>query len=208
MKILHIDSSITGPQSVSRKLSATVIERLKQLHQDAEIIYRDVCSPEIPHQSNKLIQFKMNLAKGDHKINTDTLIQHQYDLVNGVLEEFLAADVVVVGVPMYNLSIPSQLKCWIDSVSVAGKTFRYTETGPQGLCAGKKVIIASVRGGIYSTPEAKTNDHEERYLISLFNFLGISDVSIIRAEGVNISPEFQEKAMGEALSEIEEFTLV
>ena len=118
------------------------------------------------------------------------------------LEEFLASDIVVVGAPMYNLGIPSQLKAWIDRISVAGKTFRYGEHGPVGLCSGKKLVIASSRGGVYSEGSpAAFFDHQETYLKSAFGLLGITDITFIRAEGVAMGPEARSVALAAAKKE-------
>jgi FMN-dependent NADH-azoreductase len=119
------------------------------------------------------------------------------------LQEFLDADIVVVGAPMYNFSIPSQLKAWIDRLAVAGKTFRYTEKGPEGLAGGKKVIVASSRGGFYGPDsQAAFLDHQESYLRGVFGFFGITDVTFIRAEGVALGAEQREKALDAAKIEI------
>ena len=120
-----------------------------------------------------------------------------------VLQEFLDADVVVIGAPMYNFSIPSQLKAWIDRIAVKGKTFAYSEYGPKGLAGDKTVIIASARGGFYgeSSPVAAW-DHQEAYLRTLFGFLGVTDIRFLRPEGVNVSPEQKDKAIAEARGEV------
>jgi FMN-dependent NADH-azoreductase len=110
--------------------------------------------------------------------------------------------VVVIGTPMYNFSIPSTLKAWIDRVAVAGKTFRYGANGPEGLAGGKRVIIVSARGGIYSEGPAEAMDFQEDYLRKVFGFLGVTDVEIVRAEGVNLSPENKVRAIGAALEAI------
>ena len=111
----------------------------------------------------------------------------------------MAADIVVVGAPMYNLGVPSQLKSWIDRISVAGKTFRYSEQGPVGLAGGKKVIIASSRGGIYSAGSpAAIFEHQESYLKAVFSFLGVSDITFIRAEGVAMGPDARNGAVAAA----------
>jgi FMN-dependent NADH-azoreductase len=127
------------------------------------------------------------------------------DLAAGqsALDEFLAADIVVGGAPMYNFSVPSQLKAWIDRLAVAGKTFHYTENGPVGLADGKKVIVASSRGGFYGpgTP-IEFLDHQENYLRGVFGFFGITDVSFIRAEGVALGGEQRARAIESARSEI------
>ena len=129
----------------------------------------------------------------------------QRDLAAGqaALEEFLAADIVVIGAPMYNFGIPSQLKAWIDRLAVAGKTFRYTEKGSEGLAGGKKVIVASSRGGFYGpdTPAAFL-DHQESYLRGIFGFFGITDVSFVRAEGVQLGPDKRAAAIAAAREQI------
>ena len=118
------------------------------------------------------------------------------------LDEFLAADVVVIGAPMYNFSIPSTLKAWIDRIAVAGRTFRYGANGPEGLAGGKRVVIVSSRGGIYSEGAMQALDFQEQYLRKLFGFLGVTDIEIVRAEGVNLSPENKLHAVGTALEAI------
>ncbi len=117
-----------------------------------------------------------------------------------VLDEFLAADVVVIGAPMYNFGVPSTLKAWIDRIAVAGKTFRYGANGAEGLAGGRKrVIIASSRGGFYSAGTAgAAADFQEAYLRQVFGFLGVTDIEFVRAEGVNISPEHKAQALAAA----------
>ena len=117
------------------------------------------------------------------------------------MEQFLAADVLVIGAPMYNFSIPSTLKAWIDRVAVAGKTFRYTEKGPEGLAGGKRVIIASGRGGIHTNAPT---DFQEAYLRQVFGFLGVTDIEFVRAEGVAYSPQHRSDAIAGALASIPE----
>jgi FMN-dependent NADH-azoreductase len=125
-----------------------------------------------------------------------------------LLSEFLAADVVVIGAPMFNFSIPSQLKAWIDRVVQAGRTFRYTEKGPVGLAGAKKVIIVSSRGGMYAgMPYEAAMDHQEAYLRTVLNFLGINDVSYVRAEGVAMGVEKQREAIASAERDIAGLTL-
>ena len=116
-----------------------------------------------------------------------------------MLQEFLDADVIVIGAPMYNFGVPSTLKAWIDRVAVAGKTFRYTESGPQGLAGGKKVIIASSRGGAH---QESGGDFQESYLRFVFGFLGITDIEIVRAEGLAMSPQHRTDAMAAAHASI------
>jgi FMN-dependent NADH-azoreductase len=178
MKLLHIDSSITGDQSVSRQLTARIAEGLRQIG-PATTTYRDLAKEPLPH-----FTFTPE-AKAAHAAS---------------LEEFLDADVIVIGAPMYNFAIPSQLKAWIDSIAVAGKTFRYTENGPEGLAGGKRVIVASSRGGAYSDGAMATFDFQETYLRTVFRFIGITDVEFVRAEGIARGPEAKQRAIDSALA--------
>lgn len=186
MKLLHIDSSVLGDQSASRALGAAVVARSHAEHPDLEIVYRDLAAQSLPH-------FTPVLAEGHPCIARNAEI----------LDEFLAADIVVVGAPMYNFTIPSQLKAWIDRILIAGKTFRYSEKGPEGLAGGKRVIIASSRGGIYSEGPAASVDFQETYLRHVFGFIGIRDVEFVRAEGLNLGTEQREAAIAQAHAHIE-----
>jgi FMN-dependent NADH-azoreductase len=197
MRLLHVDSSILGAGSASRALSSEIVAALRQRDPDIDVTYRDLAAQPLGHLSGA----HLAAAQGASP-EAETLLS---DLAAGqeALEEFLVADVVVVGAPMYNFAIPSQLKAWIDRLAVVGKTFRYTVNGPQGLAGGKTVIVASSRGGFYGpeTPIAFL-DHHESYLQGLFGFLGITDVRFIRAEGLALGVEQRANAMGSARSEI------
>ena len=177
MTTLHIDSSITGENSVSRTISSAIVKRVLRESPGSQVVRRDLIEDPLPH---------LTLAAFAD---------------SSVLNEFLAAETVVIGAPMYNFSIPSQLKAWIDRIAIAGKTFRYTEQGPEGLAGGKRVIIALARGGIYSEGSpAAALEHVETYLRGVFNFIGIEPEFVI-AEGVNLSPEHKENAIAAALGE-------
>src|SRR5690606_36901048 len=133
--------------------------------------------------------------------------RRENQITMALLEQFLAADVVVVGAPMYNFTIPSQLKAWIDRIAQAGHTFKYTENGAVGLAGGKQVIVASTRGGAYSTSEqGQAMEHQESFLKVIFGFFGITDVRFVRAEGVNLGEAAVRQAMNDALGAIEELT--
>ena len=177
MTILHVDSSITGEQSASRTLTRSLVDQLRSSQPDAEIIYRDLAASPLPHLT--LDAF------------ADTT----------VLEEFLGADTVVIGAPMYNFTLPTQLKAWIDRLAIAGTTFRYTENGPEGLVKGKRVIIALARGGFYGegTP-AVALEPLETYLRGLFNFIGVEPEFVV-ADGLAVSPEQREQSINQALGE-------
>jgi FMN-dependent NADH-azoreductase len=195
MKLLHIDSSILGAGSVSRTLSAEIVAAQRARDPDLEVTYRDLAADPIGHLTG------LHLAGG--QTAADDALARDVEAGQTALDEFLAADMIVVGAPMYNFGIPSQLKAWIDRLAVAGKTFRYTERGPEGLAGGKKLIVASSRGGFFG-PEtaAAALDHQESYLRALFGFLGITDLTFVRAEGVAMGPEARDKAIEAARSEV------
>jgi len=198
LKILHIDTSITGEASVSRLLSAEIVEAQRRLHPDAEVIVRDLAARPLGHLAGS------HLLAAQGAMPEDSAVREDVEAGRQALEEFLAADVVVIGAPMYNFTIPSQLKAWIDRLAVRGITFRYTEQGPEGLAGGKKLIIASSRGNFYGPgAPAAAFDHQETYLRAVFGFFGITDVSIVRAEGVAVGEEARNRAIAAARQEIE-----
>ncbi|HWU93438.1 MAG TPA: NAD(P)H-dependent oxidoreductase [Sphingomicrobium sp.] len=175
MTILHIDSSITGEQSASRAISRSVVDQLRS-GGDA-VVSRDLVSEPLPH------------------LTLDAFAD------STVLDEFLAADTVVIGAPMYNFTLPTQLKAWLDRILVAGKTFRYTESGPEGLAGGKRVVIALARGGFYGAGSpAASLEHLETYLRGVFNFIGI-EPEFVAADGLAIGPEQRESSVREALGQ-------
>jgi FMN-dependent NADH-azoreductase len=197
MKLLHVDSSILGPGSVSRQLSAEIVAAEQRLHPGLQVVYRDLAVEPVGHLSGA------HLAAAQGTVPEAQPLRHDVAAGQAALEEFLAADIVVIGAPMYNFAIPSQLKAWIDRLAVAGKTFRYGEKGAEGLVGGKTVIVASSRGGFYGpqTPIAFL-DHQETYLRNIFGFFGITDVTFIRAEGVALGPDQRAKSIEAAQSSI------
>lgn len=196
MKLLHLDSSILGNASASRQLSAAVVDAWKIGQADIQISYRDLASDALSHLSAASL-----VAGGTPAALRDAAQAHEVALAEKTLEEFLAADAIVIGAPMYNFSIPSQLKAWIDRVSVAGKTFAYDENGPKGLAGGKKVIIASTAGGLHAG-QASGQAHED-YLILVLRFLGITDIQVVRAEGLAYGEEPKANALRAAQEQIE-----
>lgn len=179
MKILHIDSGIFVEQSVSRKISRDIVAHLTK-QQQADVIHRDLVVNSVPH------------------LDAETLLASENPLSDELIAEVQAAEVLVIGAPMYNFTIPTQLKAWLDRVLKAGVTFKYTEQGPQGLLKGKTAYIASGRGGIYSKGDAAALDHQESYLRNALAFIGITDVHVIRAEGVNLGDEPRQQALAAA----------
>ena len=207
MHLLHVDSSINGKRSVSRQLTADIVAAFKEANPGATVTYRDYAAKPLPHLSEamwfaRLVAAHEERAKGgevgeaiaaivrEGGGRVDPSARDDLDATAAALEEFLAADVVVVGAPMYNFTIPSQLKPWIDTLAAPGKTFRYTEKGPEGMVGRIKVIIASSRGDSYSPgAPAAAMDYQETYLSGFFGFIGITDLVFIRAEGIGLGPE-------------------
>jgi FMN-dependent NADH-azoreductase len=196
-KLLHIDSSVLGPHSVSRQLSAAIVERLRQTTPGLEIAYRDLTTAPLAHLSGT------HLAAAQGQAPADPVVQQELAAGKAVLEEFLAADIVVLGAPMYNFSLPSQLKAWIDRILVAGKTFKYSAQGPEGLAGKKRVVVALSRGGYYGpgTPAAAL-EHLETYLRGIFGFIGVTALEFIAADGIQVGPEHREKALANALEAV------
>jgi FMN-dependent NADH-azoreductase len=194
MKLLHIDASILGGNSVSRQLSAAVVDRLKTTTPNLDVTYRDITSAPLSHLSGE------HLAAAQGATPESAAVQADIAASSAALDEFLAADIVVIGAPMYNFTIPSQLKAWIDRILVAGKTFKYSEKGVEGLAAGKRVIVVISRGGFYGAdmPTA-AGEHLETYLRWVFGFIGIPNPEIIAADGLQMGPEHREKALASAM---------
>jgi FMN-dependent NADH-azoreductase len=195
MKLLHIDSSISGQASASRQLTRQIVDRLVQSDPALAVTYRDLDREPLPHlDSNHLAGMAPGAATGE-------TTRRELAASAAALEEFLAADVVVIGAPMYNFTVSSQLKAWIDRILVAGKTFSYTAEGPKGLAGGKRVIIASSRGGIYASDTAMAAmDFQETYLRAVLRFIGIDRIEFVRAEGVAFGPEQREAALNGAIA--------
>ena len=177
MTILHLDASINGDNSASREVSRSIVEQLKGSNWGEPIVYRDLAANPLPHLTLE--------AFAD----------------SSVLDEFFAADAIVIGAPMYNFTLPTQLKAWIDRIVIAGKTFQYGPNGPEGLASGKRVIIALARGGFYNEGSpAVSLEHLESYLRGVFNFIGI-EPEFVAADGLAIGPEQREQSISQALGE-------
>ena len=181
MNLLHIDSSILGQHSASREIGAAWVAAWIEQHPRTNVRHRDLAREPLAHLSGEIFA-----ARSAADAPYDAALQPAIEEDRAALEEFLAADVVVIGAPMYNFSIPSQLKSWIDRIVVAGKTFRYGANGPEGLAKGKKVVIVTSRGGVYGAgAPAAAMDFQETYLRAVLGFIGVGDVQVIRAEGLS-----------------------
>ena len=201
MRILHIDSSITGAASVSRQLTADIVSALQQAHPEAMVEHLDLGNNPPPHLGPQ----SLGMRTGQE---ATTEVERQENAISEALvSQFLAADVIVLGVPFYNFTIPTQLKAWFDRIAQAGRTFRYTANGPEGLATGKKVYVVSTRGGMYSTSEGgQAMEHQESYLKVIFGFMGVTDISIIRAEGLAMGEDARTSAIGQEKQLIEQLS--
>ena len=181
MNLLHIDSSPLGGHSVSRELTAAIVAAERRARPALRVVHRDLARDPLPHWAPAS-------AAGDPAARTGS----------DVLDEFLAADTVVIGAPMYNFSIPSQLKAWIDRIVIAGTTFRYGASGAEGLAGGRRIVIASSRGGRYAEGPGAAMDFQESYLRAVFGFLGITEREIVRAEGLNLGADVKAASIAAA----------
>ncbi len=196
--ILHLNSSVRSAGSVSRQLTAEFIEKLKAAHLGAKVVERDLAAQPVPHLSEAMMGAFFTPAE-QRSAEQASLVKLSDELV----AELLSADIVVVGAPMYNFSVSSTLKSWIDHVARAGVTFKYTETGPVGLVNGKKFYIFTSRGGVYSSGPAKALDFHETYLRGVLGFLGITDVNFVHSEGLAMGDEAVNSAIAGSRSAME-----
>ncbi len=183
MHLLQIDSSAVGDSSVSRQITSAIVARFQSARPDLRLTRYDLDAEPLPHLTGAVLAGR----------DADAAARGA-----AVLEDFLAADVIVIGVPMYNFTIPSTLKAWIDRIAVAGKTFRYTADGPVGLAGGKRVILAIAQGGVHALGDA--SEFQESYLRFVLGFVGITDIEVVRAQGIALSPEHRAQALAQALA--------
>ena len=203
MKLLHIDSSVLADNSVSRQLTAQIVAQWRAKHAVSAVEYLDLAVQAPSHLSADSLGFRLPAGS-----ELSAIQKTENAVSEALVQQFLNADVIVVGAPLYNFSIPSQLKAWIDRVCQVGRTFKYTENGPQGLAGGKTVIVASTRGGMYSTSEGgRALEHQESYLQAIFGFLGITDVRIVRAEGLAMGEAGKAQALASATNDIQTVTV-
>jgi len=198
MKLLHIDSSILSTNSTSRLLTAEIVAAWKAAHPDTTVEYLDLAANAPSHFGADALGIKTGVQAQPTEAQ-----QRENALSEQLVSQFLASDVIVVGAPLYNFSVPTQLKAWIDRLAQIGRTFKYTDKGPVGLAGGKTVIVASSRGGIYSTTEGgQAAEHQESYLKVVFGFFGITDVRFVRAEGVAMGDATKAAALAAARVDI------
>jgi FMN-dependent NADH-azoreductase len=194
MKLLHIDSSILSETSASRKITRAVVDAIRSATPGLEVAYRDLVAEPLAHLTPAAMSGAHPLAAAGDSAAQDRAASQT------VLDQFLAADTVVIGAPMYNFTIPSQLKAWIDRILVPGKTFQYSAEGVTGLAGKKRIIVVASRGNFYGTgAPAAAYEHAESYLRAVFGFIGIANLDVIVVEGTNVSPEQRLKAIDGAL---------
>ncbi|MGU7778624.1 FMN-dependent NADH-azoreductase [Burkholderia sp. PU8-34] len=177
--ILHINSSIRSAGSVSRQLSSEFVSKWKTTNPNDVVIERDLANDPVPHLTEEMMAAFFTPADQHSPEQSRTI-----ELADGLVEELFRADVIVLGAPMYNFSISSALKAWIDHVTRAGLTFSYSDTGPVGLVTGKKVYLFTASGGVYSEGPAQAMNFQETYLRAVLGFIGLTDITVVRAEGL------------------------
>ena len=195
MQILRIDSATTGEQSVTRKLTDLITQHFTEAHPNAKVIHRDLVDNPLAH-IDPITTKALRTPPETH----DEAVAAAYPDQRAVLDEFLASDIVLVGAPMYNFTIPSQLKAWLDRLGVPGTTFKYSESGPEGLAGGRKVVIASSRGGEYDNDQMAEN--QESLLKTFFGFIGVDDLHFVRVEKTGFGPDAIEQGLADAKGEI------
>ncbi len=196
--ILHIDSSPLGDRSVSRKLTAKILQELKEAHPNSQIVTRDLGTSPMPHLNGLTLGSFFTPPE-----QRNAALHEAVKLSDQAIDEVLKADIIVIGAPMWNFGIPSALKAWIDHIVRAGRTFRYGAAGPESLLPkGKKVIIVSSRGGVYSAGPMKMMDYQETYLTAVLGFIGLTDISFVRAEGIAMGPEAAAAALHAAEAQL------
>lgn len=199
MQLLHVDSSITGEQSVSRLLTRQIVDAWVNAHPDTQVSHLDLLTNAPAHFTADAMAPRTGQTEGLSEAQV-----RENAVSEKLVRQFLESDVIVVGAPFYNFTIPTQLKAWLDRLAQPGRTFRYTSSGPEGLAKGKTVIVASTRGGMYSTSEqGQAMEHQESYLKVIFGFFGITDVRFVRAEGLGMGPDAKAKALESAAKDIQ-----
>lgn len=200
MKLLHIDSSINGQNSVTRGLTRAIVEQQRAAHPGLAVDYLDLAVQAPNPLSLDALGFR--LPPSDAALSEAQ--RHENAVSEALVTQLLAADIVVIGSPLYNFTVPVQLKAWLDRIAQAGRTFKYTENGPVGLLGDKTVILALSRGGVYSTSEAgNAMEHQESYLKTIFGFMGVTDIRVVRAEGMDMGAESRERGLSQAQEDIQ-----
>lgn len=196
LRILRLDTSLFGEQGASSQLNELVVEQLMQTHGAVEVTQRDFARHPLPHFTAQTIT-ALNTAPEQRMPEQ----QHIVELADTLIAELQAADVLIIAAPMYNFSVPSTLKAWVDHVARAGVTFRYTQNGPEGLVGDKPVYVVTTRGGIHKD---EPSDGAIPFLHTYLNFLGLRDIRVIYAEGLNLGGDKRIESLAHAKTAIEQ----
>lgn len=188
--LLHIKASLFADQGQSSQLSDAYVAAWRERHTDGQVITRDFARQPMPHLDGETFRAFLT-PPTQRNAEQRTAVDHSDSLI----AELALADVVVIGLPMYNLGMPSMLKAWFDHVMRAGKTFRYAEAGPQGLLQGKKALVFATRGGRYA---GTTGDVQTQYVRNLLAFIGITDVEFVYAEGLSMGDASKAAGLAQA----------
>jgi FMN-dependent NADH-azoreductase len=191
--VLFVMSSPRGQQSYSQQVARGIVDDLKIAHPTSKIVVRNVAKYPLPHVGEAFVSGMARTPEQRTPAEAQALA-----LSDGLIEELAAADVLVLAVPMYNFGLPSALKAWVDHVVRAGRTFRFGANGPEGLLRNKRAIVVVSRGGVYSDGPLKQLDFQESYLKSVLGFIGITDVEMVRVEGVALGDQAIRAAMANA----------
>ena len=195
MNILHVTSSARGNASYSNRVASQVVDELSIRNPGANVAVRNLARDPLPHIDDDFVAATKSPTGPQTERQRAQLAQS-----DALVDELIAADVIVIAAPMINFTIPSNLKTWIDYVARAGRTFSYSEKGPKGLVTGKQVIVVAARGGVYAQNTAL--DFQVPYLKSVLGFLGMTDVEVIEVEGTAFGPEVAEKAVAAATAKL------
>ncbi len=195
-RVLHITSSPRSESSISKKLGNAVVEKITDKYPDSILKKRDLTNPLFPHLEETHINAFFTPAENRTSEQLETV-----KLSDTVIDELHEADIIIIETPLYNFSITSTLKSWLDHIARAGKTFSYNENGPEGLVKNKKVYLAFSSGGVYSEGERQAYDFVVPYLKQTLGFMGMTDISVVRAEGLSV-PVIQDTALQKGIESI------
>ncbi len=197
--ILFVQSSSSGSQSQSYQFASHIVDDLKRRHPGATVTLRDVAANPLPHIDEAFVTGRVLPAEKRSPAQAQSLV-----LSDALIAELEAADAIVLAVPMYNFGIPSSLKAWIDHIARPGRTFSYSAKGPEGLLKGKKAVVVVARGGVYSEGPMQKFDFQESYLRTILGFIGITNVHVVRVEGVGMGEDALRKAAASARAQSDE----
>ncbi len=203
MKLLHLDSSVLGRGSMTRAITSAIVGRMIKADAAIQVIYRDLVAEPLPYMTLATLPgIHPSSAPADSLDETQRSARRENELV---LEEFLEADIVVIGVPMYNFGVAAQLKSWVDTIMIPGKTFAYGPQGPIGLSGSKRIIAAIGRGSRYGTENfSLSTEHAETYMRSALSFIGVTAPEIVVAEGVALD---REAALNSAMRAVQQLSV-